>query len=773
MMRGILAVAEKTGTGNRCVVCHGGNPDVGWSGDIDRQDPAFRAAADQAHSGTPAYFLDHEGPKRFYPDPGSPWINRETCGTCHAWEVDAQWKSLMMTEAGKIQGTAWGFGGLEGYQHTWANYDVANPDDADDVMGSEVFRKYLGDLASRESQAFPDKMVTLPPAPTASEIRDHPEKAAFTYLRGECQRCHLGVEGKQRHGDYRGMGCSACHMPYSNAGKYQGGDRSLDPNEPGHMLVHQIQSTADTTVSLGDITWSGIPVETCSTCHNRGARIGVSFQGLMETAYTSPWAPGGAPQQKLHGKHYTKLQADVHAQAGFLCQDCHTSLDVHSPNRLAGTIAAAVEIECTDCHGTPDRFPWELPIGYGDEYAESPAQGPDRGVADELNRYHRWGWAPPKGDGYLLSARGNPLGNVVRHGDEVWVYLASGELKVLEPLKLKAQKGTLSLEGRVAMKQVETHLERMECYACHATWAPQCYGCHVKVDYSAKEGHLDWVALGHQHGEDGVAGEKGGEQGRELPRNPGKIQETRSYLRWEDPALAVDGEGRIAPTVPGCQTTVTVIDGQGKPRVVNHIYQIPGVEGGGEAGQLAIDMAPIQPHTTQHEARACVSCHGSEKAAGYGIGGGRFYADPGKDHPVDLMTADGRTIPRDVEPQMAAIDGLTADWSRFVDENGQQLQTVGHHFTLSRPLNETERSLLDRQGVCLACHQEIPAESLAVGVLHHIADTAGLLPETDEKHSRLLHKTLLLAGWVQVGGPAGVFLVLTWVVFRFARRRRG
>ena len=39
--------------------------------------------AERAHSGTPSYYAEHDGPKAFYPDPGSPWINEHTCGVCH------------------------------------------------------------------------------------------------------------------------------------------------------------------------------------------------------------------------------------------------------------------------------------------------------------------------------------------------------------------------------------------------------------------------------------------------------------------------------------------------------------------------------------------------------------------------------------------------------------------------------------------------------------------------------------------------------------------
>ena len=65
-------------------------------------------------------------------------------------------------------------------------------------------------------------------------------------------------------------------------------------------------------------------------------------------------------------------------------------------------------------------------------------------------------------------------------------------------------------------------------------------------------------------------------------------------------------------------------------------------------------------------------------------------------------------------------------------ENGEQLQTVGHHFRLSRPLNNDERIHMQRDSVCIACHQEIPEGTLATSMLHHVADAIGMLPKTDD-----------------------------------------
>jgi hypothetical protein len=770
MFKDIVASSEKSGVGNHCIVCHGGNPSIRREGIIAVGSEAFEALADKAHKGSPYVIGNHVGPAAFYPDPGSPWINDRTCGSCHARHVAAQWRSLMMTESGKIQGTAWGFGALTGYQHKWANYPVKNaPPEA--RQGEKDYRQYLADLAQKEPQVFPEAMAGLPRAPRGdADIEKNPQKAAFTYLRGECQRCHLGVGGKQRYGDFRGLGCSACHMPYSNGGLYEGYDPSIPKDKPGHILVHRMQSTHDAPVTNREVTYSGIPVETCTTCHNRGRRIGVSFQGLMESAFPSPWQEDGAPQMELHGKNYIKLKADLHSGKGFVCQDCHTSFDVHSSNHLIGAITATVEIECSDCHGTASHYPWELPLGHGDEYAETQKSGPGRGVAKQYPKYLEDGKAPESKGDFLKTARGNVMENAVKQGDKVRLFLASGEVKDLTPLKGMVEKEKLSLKGQVAMAEVEGHLERMECYTCHSTWAPQCYGCHLKVDYSSKKQHYDWVSLGENHLKNGMTGEYTG--AGELYRIDGEIVETRSYLRWEDPALAQNGEGRISPVIPGCQTTVTLVGKDGKPVVKNLIFRVKDAEGKGSPGQLAIDMAPLHPHTVQKEARECASCHDSPKALGYGIAAGANLDRQDKAHTVDLMSGDGKLIPRKTEPLVTPIDGLSMDWSRFVTEKGEQLQTVGHHLNLSRPLNDEERSHMDRRGTCLACHREIPDQSLAVGLLHHIAEIADLLPETTEAHSGLVNKILLSSGWLQFSAIVCPILILIGAALYLRKRRR-
>ena len=752
MMQEIYHLADKIGfKDNECIVCHGGNP-------------KSKTKA-EAHKGTLPSLDSLGGAKTFYPNPSSVWINQYTCGLCHQEQVKTQFTSLMFTEAGKIQGATWAFGIKNDYQHDVANLPVEELN-VHQRLGTDVYKKYMAKIKNAEPQAFPKKMRGLPEAPTQEEVNLNPSTAVYSYLRADCQRCHTGVKGHNAYGDYRGAGCASCHIPYSNKGLYEGDDPTISKTKAGKMLVHSIQSSRDAKVTVHGKSYSGMPTKTCTSCHNRGRRIGVSYEGLMETSYSSPFMGDGDNQQKVHKKNYIHLQSDVHLKKGMLCQDCHTSGDMHSMGDLAGTVSAAVEIECQDCHGTPEKYPWELPIGYGDELtSENAMQGPARGLIQELPKYLKMGSEDCKRDGYLISARGNPMPHIVKTGDSLLLYSASGKNIVLQPLKKLTQENKLSQNGKVAMTQISSHIDNMECYACHATWAPQCYGCHVNIDYSDPKLRTDWIKVAAAHKKNGITVDALSKEQIDDISNyltSGNIQEQRSYLRWEDPPLVINGEHRVSPAIPGCQVSVSVKNAKGETKLLNHIFKIHAHEGGGKDGQLAIDMAPLHPHTVQKKARTCESCHTNPKAMGFGINGGELYSKPDSDIVLDLVNIDGQPIPNQYDTVFNRIENLDMDWSRFLDEEGHQLQTVGHHFSGSRPLNKEELAKLDRRGVCLSCHKTMPKGNFAGNLMSHVAKYAKVKIDKKE-HNSILNKSIRISAWVQILVPILILLLgLIW-----------
>ena len=715
MMVMIKAMGSVYGDKAGCVMCHGGNPKAN--------------TLIEAHKGSPAELKQSQGPQTFYPDPGAMDINKFSCGqaACHKGYAERLEKSLMNTEAGKIQGNlhSWGIEEVMDFKVPWGNYDVKDLDGPKPSVGSEEYKEYMLDMISAHQDQFPSALEQLP-NPSVEEIEKDPKLAAFTYQRQECQRCHVTVKGREKRGDFRGQGCSSCHIPYGNEGYYEGEDPTIDKRERGHMLTHQMQATRKSKIAHNGLEYSGIPVETCNSCHNRGKRIGVTYQGLMEFSYGSPFNEVGEKQPKLHTKQYLFIADDLHHQTksrpgnptgGLLCQDCHTSLDMHGDGNISGTTLAQVEIECQDCHGTPEQYPWELPLGHGENFGKSLSG--ERGLSEVLlEETLKFATVYEKKDGYLKTTRGNPFGNVVKDGNKVIMHSATGndfEVPILK--KIKINKEWKSQNAEVAMSKIKKHAESLECYACHASWVPQCYGCHVSVDYGKdqKGKHYeatDWVASGSLRNPDGSTAES--LLGIKGILSPGKIRESRAYLRWEEPILGINGEGLVSPLMPGCQVVYSVKSREGEMIAQNVIAL--SYDEQKELGQnktpLALDMSPVQPHSAQREARTCESCHNNPKAMGYGISRGLFQMRSSEDVIEDLIDQKtGRVIPKNFQIQISKIDKLDFDWSTII-KNGQQVQTVGTHWPLSRALPEEMRTSMDRTALCMGCHMEMSNEEL-------------------------------------------------------------
>jgi hypothetical protein len=754
MMRQIYREGRKMEDPNGCVVCHFGNAS-------EEKDKTI------AHNDLIRY-------------PGSMWVNDKTCGKCHEDHIYNLHRNLMQTEAGKIQGAVWGWGALSGYKAKWGNYDINDPDGPVPKWGSEEYKEYMHSLMDKNPDAFPDHLEQLPET-NLTNLEDHPEEAVFTYLRGECLRCHVGVKGKQRRGDYRGMGCAACHVPFTDEGYYEGDDPTIPKDKPGHSLVHSIQSSRKTKVTVNGITYSGIPAETCTSCHNRGKRVGVSFLGMIESSYDTPWNEEGEGQPKLHGKMYQFIKDDVHHSVesrpgnptgSLLCQDCHTTIAVHGNGNIGGATLGEIEVECADCHGTPNKYPWELPLGFQDEYGIERNDNP-RGVTSELLEVQEdYSTVYDPEDGYLLSARGNPFGNVVKRGKDVIVHSASGLDFTVPALKnLKEDNSWRNPEKAItAMCKIGVHIEKMECYACHATWAAQCYGCHVKVDYANEKKSVDWIKSGSYHYENGETAETLNETDKMY--QPGISKEGRTYIRWEDPVLGVNGEGRITPIIPGCQQITTVIGEDGKTLVSNKIWRTPGgMENSDENGQRGIDMTPAQPHTISAKARECTSCHTNPKTLGYGVEGGEFMLGYKEDTYKDLQTYDGKNLSVNARPQFPKIEDLPMDLSKVVTRDGKQVQTVGHHWPLSGPLSQYSREKMERVGVCISCHQDVPDGNLFIKATAAAGEVLGLVPHHDHEHMKLLNMEIKWAAMTRILLPV-IFIVIFVMGYLILRLRK-
>jgi hypothetical protein len=671
---------------------------------------------------------------------------------------------------------SWGLGTGD-YQHVYGNHAVNDPDGSLPRFGTDVYKSYMHELAEKFPGQFPKALKQIPEADLTT-LSQMPEQAAFTYLRN-CNACHLSNKGHRDRGHFRGMGCAACHSLYSNEGLYEGNDKSIKADEPGHLMFHAMMGTRESGVTINDKRLSGIQVSTCAACHSAGRRIGHAYQGLMAMGHSynrGPFDEEGKPQPTNAGYVFKHIRDDVHHRfdqdgksiKGLLCQDCHTTNSMHGNGNIGATTLAGVEIECADCHGTPFAYPWELPLGFADEFGRT-LDREGRGLSGEpLPVTRQFAHLYNKADGYLFSARGNPFGNVIKKDQQVMVYSASGndfEVPLLKNIN-RTESWKHPLKAKTAMVAVTKHMESLECYACHSTWVPQYYGYKYIIDYSKES--VDWLYSPEKVMPDGTTAD----YNQQFVMQPGApTLGDYSHVRWENPPLGINGEGRVSTLTGVIQTVGTVIGPPGEVIVHNHVgKRLDGIN--------AMELAPVNAHTTSLEARECRDCHGSQTAMGYGIDAGAYDSRPDMVKYADVVDADGENISRNTRPQIAAIAELHGNFMQLLTADGKQLMTIDSHWGTSMPLTVDQREKLTRGGTCIACHRDIPNGSIPIKMLGQIAKVANLSFASPDAHDKLLRENNILISWVK---GIGLFMLvisvaispILWINRKKIRRKKG
>ena len=80
---------------------------------------------------------------------------------------------------------------------------------------------------------------------------------------------------------------------------------------------------------------------------------------------------------------------------------------------------------------------------------------------------------------------------------------------------------------------------------------------------------------------------------------------------------------------------------------------------------------------------------------------------------------------------------------------------------------------MERIGVCLSCHKDVPTGSFAYRVLSGAESVLGRIPKTDDDHRALIGRVLYLAANVEVfGGVVAVLLACVLVVYLRRRKKR-
>ncbi|MCY2960796.1 MAG: hypothetical protein NTY35_11570 [Planctomycetota bacterium] len=449
-----------------CVDCHGGKESA------TRKEDAHVRAPNGAGVDERVAPLDADLAWRRFQNPMDLRVARSTCGECHEKGLAHLLSSLHGTTAGHLSDGYYEVGLLPEKGSRFAVFPTRDP------RGGPGFSA----LPAFDERARKDRLAT-----------HYPDLA-----RKECLQCHLwsagrAVEGRVGFdGDYRGEGCAACHVTYAPDGLSQSADAAAPRNEPGHPSRHVLTRAA--------------PTSTCTTCHWGDASIGLDFRGL---AQLPPGAPGGpeipgTTGQMLNRQYYLQDAAtnppDVHHERGMHCIDCHTVNDVMGDGVLHGSMEDAVEISCSDCHGTFTAR------------------------------------------ATLVSERGTPLANLRREGDRVLLTskVDGRQHEVVQVVDVITP-GTKVYNAAAARAMTAKHAA-VECYACHASWNPNFLGFHFDRNESLTQ--LDLLT------------------GKRTPGRV--TTQEKVFATWKGFYAGRNERGRIAPYLTGFSTMGSFTDAQGE-----------------------------------------------------------------------------------------------------------------------------------------------------------------------------------------------------------------
>ena len=269
--------------------------------------------------------------------------------------------------------------------------------------------------------------------------------------------------------------------------------------------------------------------------------------------------------------------ADIHLEKGMQCNDCHFAQDNHGNGKIYSEPRAAVEIDCTDCHGTISERASLITSG--------PAAPPGGRQLKALRtpwKQLRFEW---RGDILIQRSMSDEQKEweVVQTRDTITpgnVHFSPKSYRA----KLMGKTGWPLAAVPSEASQLAHSNNAMTCYTCHTSWTPTCFGCHLQMTANAK---------------------------RPMLHNEGTP--TRNYtsynfqvLRDDIYMLGVDGTvtgHRIAPARSSC---AVLVSSQNANREWLY-YQQQTISAPGLSGQA---FSTFVPHTVRaKETKQCSDCH--------------------------------------------------------------------------------------------------------------------------------------------------------------------
>jgi hypothetical protein len=271
----------------------------------------------------------------------------------------------------------------------------------------------------------------------------------------------------------------------------------------------------------------------------------------------------------------------IHMELGFQCVDCHFAQDSHGNGHIYGEVAAAIEIDCADCHGTATRYPTLFTSG-----PASQPSGTDMSLLRTQDGRKRFEWR--EGKLYQRAAL-DP--------DKEWeVKLVKDTINPVSPnynpkaarAKLMAAGDSMQWGPGVDPAKYAHGDDKMTCYTCHLSWTTSCAGCHLPIQANARTDRLHY---------------EGGETRNYATYNPQVARDDMFQLGHHGPVKG----SKIAPIR---SSSALVLSSTNINRERIYIQQPP-IAASGFSSQA---FAPHYPHTERTtETKTCSDCHVSRQ----------------------------------------------------------------------------------------------------------------------------------------------------------------
>ncbi len=270
--------------------------------------------------------------------------------------------------------------------------------------------------------------------------------------------------------------------------------------------------------------------------------------------------------------------SSVHTDVGMHCVDCHFSNDNHGNGHIYGEVAAAVEVDCKDCHGTAKDYP--------NLYTSGPAAlegGLEMSAMRTPDGRRRFEWV---GDKLFQRSVVDPdlewdmslVKDTVTPGSPAYNEKAA-RAKLMS-------RNTQSQEfgPKVASVDLAHGNDSVECYTCHTSWTTSCGGCHLPIE-------ANWKTERHHY--------EGGESRNFATYNPQVARDEIFMLAKREPHKG----GKFAPAR---STSALILSSTNSSREKIYIQQPP-IAASGYSSQA---FNPHYPHTERKtETKTCSDCH--------------------------------------------------------------------------------------------------------------------------------------------------------------------